>query len=106
VKYPAALGRQSKAASLCRTRSYRSGLHRALTVQVAVHARMAASETCASMVDPCKLDSSLSLLKSPALSAAFALYVEKALCYESYKFCWMLLLMLKQCILALLNRYA
>jgi hypothetical protein len=25
-------------------------------------------------------------MKSPALSAAFALYVEKALCYESYKF--------------------
>jgi hypothetical protein len=47
---------------------------------------MAASETCASTVDPCKLDSSLSLLKSPALNAAFALYVEKALCYESYKF--------------------
>jgi hypothetical protein len=53
---------------------------------VAVHASMAASETCASTVDPCKLDSSLSLVKSPALNAAFALYVEKALCYESYKF--------------------
>jgi hypothetical protein len=25
-------------------------------------------------------------MKSPALNAAFALYVEKALCYESYKF--------------------
>jgi hypothetical protein len=53
---------------------------------VAVHASMAASETCASTVDPGKLDSSLRMIKSPALNAAFALYVEKALCYESYKF--------------------
>jgi hypothetical protein len=32
------------------------------------------------------LSSSLSLMKSPALNAAYALYVERALCYESYKF--------------------
>jgi hypothetical protein len=42
--------------------------------------------SCLTTADPCKLDSSLSLMKSPALNAAFALYVEKALCYESYKF--------------------
>jgi hypothetical protein len=53
---------------------------------VAVHTSMAASESCASTVDPSKLDSSLRMMKSPPLNAAFALYVEKALCYESYKF--------------------
>jgi hypothetical protein len=42
--------------------------------------------SCMSSIDPCKLDCSLSLMKSPALNAAFAMYVEKALCYESYKF--------------------
>jgi hypothetical protein len=50
----------------------------------AVHADASTASSLA--VDPCTVDSSLSLMKSPALNAAFALYVEKALCYESYKF--------------------
>jgi hypothetical protein len=37
-------------------------------------------------VDPAKLNTSLQLLKSEPLKAAYANYVEKALCYESYKF--------------------
>jgi hypothetical protein len=37
-------------------------------------------------IDPAKLNCSLQLLKSVPLKAAYAKYVEKALCYESYKF--------------------
>jgi hypothetical protein len=37
-------------------------------------------------LDPAKLNTSLRLLKSAPLKAAYAQYVEKALCYESYKF--------------------
>jgi hypothetical protein len=33
-----------------------------------------------------KLDKSLHLLRSPPMKVAYAQYVEKALCYESYKF--------------------
>jgi hypothetical protein len=36
--------------------------------------------------DLCKMVTSLRVLKSPPLTAAFAEYVEKALCYESFKF--------------------
>jgi hypothetical protein len=53
----------------------------------AVYASAASTvNSCSSTVEASKLDSSLSMMKSPALSAAFALYVEKALCFESYKF--------------------
>jgi hypothetical protein len=37
-------------------------------------------------LDTAKLNTSLQLLKSAPLKAAYAKYVEKALCYESYKF--------------------
>jgi hypothetical protein len=39
-----------------------------------------------SFYDPSKLDTSLRILKSAPLNAAFAKHVEGALCYESYKF--------------------
>jgi hypothetical protein len=39
-----------------------------------------------SFYDPSKLDTSLRILKSAPLNAAFAKHVERALCYESYKF--------------------
>jgi hypothetical protein len=53
----------------------------------AVHASSASIEDNFLLtVDARKLDSSLSMMTSLALNAAFALYVEKALCYESYKF--------------------
>jgi hypothetical protein len=39
-----------------------------------------------SKLDASKLSTSLGVMKSTPLNAAFALYVERALCYESYKF--------------------
>jgi hypothetical protein len=36
--------------------------------------------------EPSKLNTSMSILKSAPLNAAFAKHVERALCYESYKF--------------------
>jgi hypothetical protein len=49
-------------------------------------AAAAAGAPDSSLYDPCKLDTSLRILRSAPLNAAFAKHVERALCYESYKF--------------------
>jgi hypothetical protein len=49
-------------------------------------AAAAAGAPDSSFYDPCKLDTSLRILRSAPLNAAFAKHVERALCYESYKF--------------------
>jgi hypothetical protein len=46
----------------------------------------AAGAPDSSFYEPSKLDTSLRILRSAPLNAAFAKHVERALCYESYKF--------------------
>jgi hypothetical protein len=51
----------------------------------AVHS--GADDDCIDAVqDPTELNTSLAILHSPALCAAYAAFVEKSLCYESFKF--------------------
>jgi hypothetical protein len=75
--------------------SKKSANHRAVAVTTSTYSAiergtsfnaLASTNGGKQILDPAKLNTSLKLLNSAPLKAAYEQYVEKALCYESYKF--------------------